>query len=249
MTTHWRWAEAAPPFFRRLGTRTMNDDIPAGMETRGYTIVEGVVTVQECDQLAERIRLADDRSAGSRCLLDCAWCRDLGVTLRSELAKGVPRLRQLALVQCTYFEKSPERNWLVAWHQDRSIPVDEASVPLGQSGHSHKEGVTYVHGPDAVLGESIAVRLHLDDSLADNGPLRVIPGSHREGTLAEDAMARIRGSVSEDVCLVKKGGVLMICPLLLHASSKSRNDLPRRVLHFLYAPRTLPSPLRWRVSI
>jgi hypothetical protein len=36
-------------------------------------------------------------------------------------------------------------------------------------------------------------------------------------------------------CLVKRGGVIAMRPLLIHASSKSTSGLPRRVLHIVYA--------------
>jgi hypothetical protein len=36
-------------------------------------------------------------------------------------------------------------------------------------------------------------------------------------------------------CLSPRGGVIAMRPLLIHASSKSRNEQPRRVLHIEYA--------------
>lgn len=36
-------------------------------------------------------------------------------------------------------------------------------------------------------------------------------------------------------CLVPKGGILAMRPLIVHASSKSRSDVARRVLHIEYA--------------
>jgi hypothetical protein len=39
---------------------------------------------------------------------------------------------------------------------------------------------------------------------------------------------------------VPRGGAMVMRPPLLHASSKSRKDLPRRVLHFVFGPAELP---------
>ena len=36
------------------------------------------------------------------------------------------------------------------------------------------------------------MRLHLDDSLADNGPLRVLPGTHRLGRLSDVEIAGLQ---------------------------------------------------------
>jgi hypothetical protein len=40
-------------------------------------------------------------------------------------------------------------------------------------------------------------------------------------------------------CIVPKGGVLVMRPLLVHASGKATGAGHRRVLHFLYGPAVL----------
>jgi hypothetical protein len=44
---------------------------------------------------------------------------------------------------------------------------------------------------------------------------------------------------------VAEGGVMLMRPLLLHASSKCRTGAHRRVLHIEYAGCDLPSGLQW----
>lgn len=149
----------------------------------------------------------------------------------------------------TYFNKTATSDWLVAFHQDRSIPVMPSAAAQQQSGWSQKEGMTFVHGPDILLKQLIAVRLHLDDSTLENGPLRVIPRSHQYGTLTPESAKEIRDSCQEEALLVEKGGAIAMRPLILHASSKSQVEKPRRVLHFLFAPSTLPNGLEWRLFV
>jgi ectoine hydroxylase-related dioxygenase (phytanoyl-CoA dioxygenase family) len=98
-----------------------------------------------------------------------------------------------------------------------------------------KDGVVYAHAPAAVLSDVLALRLHLDDSGADNGPLRVLPRTHMLGLLSDKAMASLATEISPVACLASPGGVLAMRPLLVHASSKSRSERPRRVLHIEYA--------------
>lgn len=81
----------------------------------------------------------------------------------------------------------------------------------------------------------LALRLHLDDSNSDNGPLRVLPGTHRQGVLTDAEIQRLGSKIEPVTCLVSCGGVLAMRPQLVHASSKSRSDAPRRVLHIEYA--------------
>jgi Phytanoyl-CoA dioxygenase (PhyH) len=89
--------------------------------------------------------------------------------------------------------------------------------------------------PADALSRVIAVRVHLDNSDADNGPLRVIPGTHMHGVLGDDQIARLVRVRHAVDCLVAAGGVIAMRPLILHASSKARSDRPRRVLHIEYA--------------
>jgi hypothetical protein len=51
------------------------------------------------------------------------------------------------------------------------------------------------------------------------------------------------------VCEVRRGGVVTMCPLLLHASAKSATPGHRRVIHVEYACDDLPEGLEWNNRI
>ena len=137
--------------------------------------------------------------------------------------------------RATLFDKSPEANWLVVWHQDTALPLRERREVPGWGPWSVKEGVIYAHAPESALYGVLALRVHLDDSTARNGPLRVLPGTHTLGVLSDDRIHRLTEQVPPVDCLVPQGGVLAMRPLLVHASSKSRAETARRVLHVEYA--------------
>jgi ectoine hydroxylase-related dioxygenase (phytanoyl-CoA dioxygenase family) len=137
--------------------------------------------------------------------------------------------------RATLFDKSVASNWLVAWHQDTALPLRERKDAAGWGPWSVKSGIDYAHATAAALARILALRVHLDDLTAANGPLRVVPGTHRQGLLS-DADAQRLAHESEPVnCLVARGGVIAMRPLLVHASSKSDHGAPRRVLHIEYA--------------
>jgi hypothetical protein len=187
-------------------------------------------------------------SGGTRTLLQSDWCAALVQRLRHH-AMLAPLLPPGAVaVQCTYFEKSTGRNWLVPWHQDLSVPVAERVENPALRGWSLKEGVLQVQPPAAVLEQVVAVRLHLDDCGPDDGPLRVLPGSHREGVRAEGAMHTGMNAAAV-TCTAPRGSGLLMRPLLLHASSKATGSSLRRVLHLLFAPPVLPLGLRWHHAV
>ena len=137
--------------------------------------------------------------------------------------------------RATLFDKSSEANWLVAWHQDRALPLlDRLEVP-GWGPWSVKAGVLYAHAPARALEAVVALRLHLDDSNFANGPLRVLPGTHQRGVLTDEAIQELARETQPHACVVGRGGVVAMRPLLVHASSKSTSEAPRRVLHIEYA--------------
>jgi ectoine hydroxylase-related dioxygenase (phytanoyl-CoA dioxygenase family) len=149
------------------------------------------------------------------------------------------------VVQSVLFDKTPEANWNVAWHQDLIIPVS-AKVDDPQYGPwSLKEEVWHVQPPVAVLEQMLTVRLHLDDCFAEHGPLRVLAGSHLCGVLTGEQIDEWRRRTSEVSCVVGRGGALLMRPLLLHASSRAKSPRHRRVLHLEFAARPLPGTAKW----
>jgi ectoine hydroxylase-related dioxygenase (phytanoyl-CoA dioxygenase family) len=94
-------------------------------------------------------------------------------------------------VNLTSFDKSAQSNWLVVWHQDTALPLREQRDVPGWGPWSTKAGIIYAHAPAAALSRIVALRLHLDDSRAANGPLRVLPGTHERGLLTDAEIARL----------------------------------------------------------
>jgi ectoine hydroxylase-related dioxygenase (phytanoyl-CoA dioxygenase family) len=75
----------------------------------------------------------------------------------------------------------------------------------------------------------------LDDSTPTNGPLRVLPGTHRGGVYTDEQIEQLAQSTVPVDCVTPSGGVVAMRPLTVHASSKSTDAQPRRVLHIEYA--------------
>lgn len=83
----------------------------------------------------------------------------------------------------------------------------------------------------SALEQVLAIRVHLDDSTSDNGPLRVLPGTHNRGVLSDDAIHELSEQIKAEECTVGRGRLVLMRPLLIHASSKSRSETSRRVVH------------------
>ncbi|MCB9880782.1 MAG: phytanoyl-CoA dioxygenase family protein [Planctomycetes bacterium] len=217
----------------------------SSFECDGYAIVRDVVAIEECPRLSELAKSALREGRMRRSLLAHAWCRELARRLAThDMLKMLIPASHVA-VQCTFFEKSRDYNWLVKMHQDLSIPVAERVDDEGLGPWSVKDGSLFVRPPADVLAQLIAVRVHLDPCTERDGPLRVVPGSHRFGRLTPESSIALRQDGQELACTMAAGSALVMHPLLLHASSKADGDGQRRVLHFLFGPRALPHGLQW----
>lgn len=216
---------------------------------QGFVAVPGLLSLELCTKIARSLVPGDAASLGDRCQLSVPECMSLLQHIRRHPQLATLIDPNFVAVQCTYFEKSPARNWLVPMHQDLSIPVAERVDEARLHGWSRKQGTLFVQAPAEFLQQLIGVRVHLDDCSTQDGPLRVVPGSHLHGRLRATALTRARCGVEEFSCVAARGDALLLRPLLLHASSKSTGTSRRRVLHFLLGPRALPYGLRWARAV
>ncbi|HSZ56358.1 MAG TPA: phytanoyl-CoA dioxygenase family protein [Tepidisphaeraceae bacterium] len=99
------------------------------------------------------------------------------------------------------------------------------------------------------LAVMLTVRLHLDDCGPDNGPLKVIAGSHRSRILSQQRIEQQLATAPARDCCVERGGVVLMRPLLLHASSSATQSGHRRVVHLEYAASSLPQGLEWAEQV
>jgi ectoine hydroxylase-related dioxygenase (phytanoyl-CoA dioxygenase family) len=216
---------------------TGQQDWQNAVEEQGFAIVPSVLSTRELIPIL--VSLADLEPprgrAGIRHVLNHPTVKVVAQNPRLlEMAQAV--LGEAAFpFRATLFDKTPETNWLISWHQDTALPLQEKVETPGWGPWSVKEGVIYAHAPAAALEQVLALRLHLDDCTEDGGPLRVLPGTHGLGILREDEIERHSTYEQPVECIGARGAVVAMRPLIIHASSKSRSQAPRRVLHIEYA--------------
>ncbi len=228
----------------------MPPDLKPDLDRDGYHLVPQVLPATQVEALRIAIAAAGSRHrGGARNLLQTSPAVATLAASPTILALAEAALGPGAfIVRARCFDKQPDANWKVPWHQDTAIPVAERLETPGYLGWSVKDCVPHVHPPAEILDHIVALRLHLDDCGPDNGPLRVLPGSHRHGKLSEEDTTRWRQTTPEVSCCCASGDVLLIKPLLLHASSPATTPSHRRVLHLEFANIPLPTGLHWFVA-
>lgn len=226
-------------------------DFARQLSEQGYAIIPDVLALGNVQGILESFAQLNFRRsrAGARHILSYP---------RVAAVASSPRMLPIARAilgpdtfpfRATFFDKSQTANWLVAWHQDTALPLRSRSEAPGWGPWSVKEGIHYAHAPARALEQVLALRLHLDDSRPENGPLRVLPATHKMGILSDEEVHELACRVTPTECTVGAGGILAMHPLAVHASSKSQSSAARRVLHIEYAANSaLAAPLELAIA-
>jgi ectoine hydroxylase-related dioxygenase (phytanoyl-CoA dioxygenase family) len=221
------------------------------LDQNGFAIVPDALPAEECDHWVKSIAHLTpsepkERRGGERNLFQ-----------RSEEIRRLARLPAIRscveevlgtecfAVRALFFDKTEEANWAVPWHQDVTIAVKERREIPGYGPWSVKCGIPHVQPPTEVLERMLAVRIHLDACGEDKGPLRVLSGSHLFGVFPPGTIGTWLPRFTPQICPVSRGGLLLMRPLLLHASSSATQPGHRRVIHLEYASGELAKGLEW----
>ncbi len=219
-----------------------------GTEEVQHFAENGYVTVAsglDSPALRELGNLCHTSRPGERNLLDLAVIRRLARSraIRS-LAEAVLGPDCFA-VRGILFNKTEGANWKVAWHQDCVIAVAEPKQIPSWGPWSMKAGVHHVRPSSELMSRMLAIRIHLDNCEADNGPLRVIPGSHLHGFLSEKQIQEWPKNTAV-TCGARRADAILMRPLLLHSSPPAMVPSRRRVIHLEFAQDELPAGTKWR---
>jgi ectoine hydroxylase-related dioxygenase (phytanoyl-CoA dioxygenase family) len=223
------------------------------LQETGFTIIENVFTAEEVTAIIETINSIDTSGPAFRKTSDLFAIR--------RFVKEVPaisplifnsRLRAIIddlfgpdyfLVKSIYFDKPEQSNWFVAYHQDLTISVEEKKQVAGFDQWTVKNNQFAVQPPVALLENIFTIRIHLDDTDENNGALKIVAGSHRKGNYRPET---IDWNIEQEVvCKVQSGGIMIMQPLLLHASNRTTNNNKRRVIHLEFSNQLLPGELQW----
>jgi ectoine hydroxylase-related dioxygenase (phytanoyl-CoA dioxygenase family) len=207
------------------------------IERQGFAIIPDVVSEASISVLLERLSGTNLRRsrAGIRHALQHPAVMEIAQDPQLlDIARGTLG-SEATPFRATLFDKSPLSNWLVVWHQDTALPLRKRFEAEGWGPWSVKDGILYAHAPASALDRALALRVHLDDSTVENGPLRVLPQTHKLGVLSDNAIHDLASRLKPVDCVVPKRGIVAMRPLIAHASSKSLSDKARRVLHIEYA--------------
>ncbi len=223
------------------------------LKEKGFSSIENLFSAKETTRIIDCISQSEKKDVSFLKTKDLFAIRQLIVVipelkklLFTEKLKTV--LKEIStedyfLTKAIYFDKPKTSNWFVPYHQDLSISVSEKDIVDGYYNWTFKKGQYGVHPPIEILENTVTIRIHLDDTDANNGALKVIPESHLQGIYTIEK--KEWNTADEVVCIVKRGGAMLMKPLTLHASTRTRNNKQRRVIHLEFCTQQLQKSLQW----
>ncbi len=224
-----------------------------GLATDGFCLVQHAIDKQAVSELLAELAILSNADGGVRS----------GSPNARGLLERCPAVRRIAngksiqqivdpvlgpeafAVRGLLFDKVPDANWQVGWHQDVIIPVARKVETPGFGPWSVKQGVPHVRPPADVLAGMLTLRIHLDDCPSSNGPLEVLPGTHRLGIVKEEHVREVAANRSPTMCTASAGDVLVMRPLIFHRSGHTTTNGHRRVVHLEFAAKDLPGGVEW----
>lgn len=222
--------------------------------SEGFTILNNVYTENEIDKIISLIEKKTENNTENTTFrksqdlfairqfhkeipetLDFIFNQNLKDIIEKAFGKGY------FITKSIYFDKPEKSNWFVAYHQDLTISVNKKIEVENFQNWTIKQNQFAVQPPTAILEKNFTIRIHIDKTTKENGALKVINNSHSKGIFRVENLE----IENETICEVEKGGIMIMKPLLFHASNKTTNNERRRVIHIEFSNQQLPDGLDW----
>ena len=222
------------------------------ISSKGFTLIDDVFNAHEIAAILAVINNTDQSNPTFRKTEDLFAIR--------QFFKEIPEVKALVfneklqsivkdlfgdgyfISKSIYFDKPKKSKWFVAWHQDLTISVDNKVALPDYGPWTLKPNQFAVQPPVDILKDNFTLRIHLDDTDEGNGALKVIPSSHSDILRTGEMDFSVQ---QQSVCSVSAGGMMIMRPLLMHASNRTTSNKQRRVIHIEFSRAALPEDIKW----
>ncbi len=220
------------------------------LNKKGFEIIEDVYSEREVNEILKLVELhgIENKFGVREFLVDNPEIAEKVFTnsLLEIIERISPNCKKS--IKSIYFDKPPNANWIVNWHQDLTINLANKIEVENFKNWRIKDERIVVQPNREILENIFTIRVHLDDCTKENGALRVIEESHKNGVIEIKEWVKNKEG-EERICEVKKGGIVIMKPLILHSSRRTENQKNRRVIHIEFTNKELPIGLNWKEKI
>jgi len=216
------------------------------LEDDGFTILENVYSKIEINNILQFLEKQDiEKSFGIRYFLK-SFPNLIPYIFNNNTLTIIQKIAPKAnVIKSIYFDKPPNANWIVNWHQDLTINVEGKIEDKNFKNWRILKDRTVVQPPLSFLENIFTIRIHLDKCTTENGALRIVKKSHQNGIVPLQGKSTELNQ-NEEICEIDEGGILIMKPLLFHSSKRTENNKNRRVIHIEFCDQKLPLGLQWK---
>ncbi|MCB9670260.1 MAG: phytanoyl-CoA dioxygenase family protein [Alphaproteobacteria bacterium] len=211
------------------------------LDTDGFAVVRGALTAGEMARVAaafdrleaqaRRIAAGEPEPEGASFVLDpdpfrlhrVVWAGGADADLAALGAH--PAFLRLAAASLG----SPEVVQIIQQAHFK-LPGDEVAFGWHQDASNRRYGTPLWDDRDG-QGTYVQIGLAVDPMTLENGPLRMVRGSHRLGFVADPETGEIPGlpDLPIDDVLLEPGDLAVFGPFVIHGSGPNRSSVPRRL--------------------
>lgn len=213
--------------------QTLSDEQRQALDRDGFFIVEGYLSPEVCQQMGnefDRFQVIEGDQGGHEVHTEA----------------GAPRLSNV-LNKSTVFDVCLECKPLLAGalyilgpeFKIHGFNIRDASPGQGHQ-RLHSDGPKIEPGDYRVINSLILI----DPFEADNGPTRVVPGTHKTGDRPQDILEDPEAPYPGEIKVTAPAGsVVVLNAHTWHGGTKNISGARRRVLHLSYTRRDQPQQL------
>ena len=231
----------------------MIENCKENISANGFVIINDIYTEDEIDNILYTISEAGTSRPAFRKTTDLfairQFFKEIPAAVEKVFTKSLNKIISAIygdgyfVVKSIYFDKPENSNWFVSWHQDLTISVDKKIELEDYGPWTTKQNQFAVQPPLSILEDNFTIRIHLDDTNEENGALKIVPKSHLKGICRPETIDWTKET--EITCIINKGGIMIMKPLLQHSSGRTTNKNKRRVIHIEFSRSLLPENLNW----
>jgi hypothetical protein len=218
-----------------VGPDTLSEEQREALDREGFLLLPGHLRSDELETLRRRHDELMSQKYGdatsSPPTSNDYWFHEPGTRRLNDLLSEGEIFERMALDQILL-----AATWRLMGHPFKHDSINARESSPGHGGQPfHRDG----HRPPDGAPQGVNSAWLLDPFTEDNGPTRVIPGSHRwPGDVIPDFADYTRPHPLERPILAPAGSVFIFAGTLWHSGTTNRTDTRRRVVHVSHCRRT-----------
>ena len=152
--------------------------------------------------------------------------------------------KEAFIVRSVLFDSKYSQEVDEKWRQSKDINTIIQNDNHKLIDDTQTDQLQLTEADENLLRKMFIIRIYLDDISLKNGPLKLIPGSHKK-VLSENEVQTITDNSTPVISDIPAGGIQILKPLLLVSNSLAVSQKRRRILQLEFSSVELKDGFNW----